>query len=229
MTADIVPELQVQDTEAARAMLRDVFGFSAVDGLMVLGTQRIAVVQAEGAPDHGGIDHLALAVDDVDAAMAAYVARGTGLESTTPEGPREIAEFWDNGVRYVFLRGPEGARIELCARLGSGLGSGPGGVARAGLPSHDHIGIPCTDITATEAFFLSLGLTRVSAVDLHRPEGVIPVRFLAAGASIVELYGPPGHDGAALPKRGFWRGLRLTGTGQEGLREGPDGLRVTLC
>lgn len=220
MTSDIIPELQVQDTEAACAMLRDVFGFSDVDGLMVLGTQRIAVVRADGLPDHGGIDHLALAVDDVDAAMAAYIARGTGFEATTPEGPKEIAEFWDHGVRYVFLRGPEGARIELCARLD--------GVTRAGLPSHDHIGIPCTDVDATEAFFLSLGLTRVSAVDLHRPEGVIPVRFLAAGSSIVELYGPPNHDGAALPKRGFWRGLRLTGTGQTGQRQGPDGLCVTL-
>lgn len=221
MTVEIVPELQVQDTASARAMLVGVFGFTEADGLLALGSQRIALIPADAEPSHGGIDHLALAVDDVDAALATLLARGAELEETTPDGPKEIAEFWEGGVRYVFLRGPEGARIELCARLG--------GVARAGLPSHDHIGIPCTDIAATEAFFLSLGLTQVSAVDLHRPEGVIPVRFLAAGSSIVELYGPPGHDGAALPKRGFWRGLRLSGTGQDGLREGPDGLRVTLC
>lgn len=217
---EIVPELAVRDVAQARAMLAEVFGFADWDGLMVLGDQRVAVVQGT-AGGHGGIDHLALSVVDVDAALAALRARGAVLDDTTPDGPKEIAEFWETGVRYVFLRGPEGARIELCAKRG--------GVASARIAGHDHVGIPCTSVEATEAFFLSLGLTRVAAIDLDRPEGVIPVRFLTAGQGMIELYGPVGHDAAALAQGGLWRGLRLLGSGQAGERIGPDGLRVTLA
>ncbi|MEY4981953.1 MAG: hypothetical protein RIR62_219 [Pseudomonadota bacterium] len=217
---EIIPELAVRDVAQARRMLADVFGFAETDGLMCLGTQRIAVTEGAGG-GHGGIDHLALSVTDTDAALAALRARGAVLDDTTPDGPREIAEFWGTGVRYVFLRGPEGARIELCARRGA-----PGG---AGITGHDHIGIPCRDIAATEAFFAGLGLTRIAAVDLDRPEGRIPVRFLQAGGSVVELYAPPDHDAAARAGQGLWRGLRLLGSGQTGRRIGPDGLSVTLA
>lgn len=217
---EIIPELSVRDVSSACRMLQDRFGFAARDGLMCLGDQRVAVVAGQPS-GHGAIDHLALAVEDIDASLAALRARGAELDDTTPDGPREIAEFWDSGVRYVFLRGPEGARIELCARRG--------GTSRAGLPGHDHAGIPCADIHATEDFFLSLGLTRLAAVDLHRPEGVIPVRFLAAGDSVVELYAPPDFDAGRAAVQGLWRGLRLAGSGATGLRMGPDGLRVTLA
>ena len=219
----IVPELAVRDVAAAAAMLRDVFGFAGEGAVLTLGDQAVALVAAERAAGQGGIDHLALAVADVDAALAALQARGARLEATTPEGPREIAEFWEGGVRYVFLEGPEGARIELCARLPQD--------GRAGLPGHDHIGIPCTDLAATEGFFLGLGLRPLAAVDLRRDDGVTKVRFLAAGDSVVELYEPPALRGAVAPfaAEGLWRGLRLEGAGiAPGLRIGPDGLRVTV-
>lgn len=226
MTADatIIPELAVTDRTAATALLSRVFGFSdAGGGLLRLGSQTVALVGADAPAGHGKIDHLALSVADVDATLAALIARGAGLEATTPDGPREIAEFWGTGVRYAFLRGPEGARIELCARRGAG---GPAGIA-----GHDHIGIPCTDIAASERFFRDLGLTPLAAVDLDRPEGVTHVRFLRHGVSVVELYGPPDLRGRAAPfaANALWRGLRMTGTGlAAGERTGPDGLRVTL-
>lgn len=219
----IVPELAVVDPAAAAGMLRAVFGFVGTGDLLVLGDQAVAVVQAERAAGQGGIDHLALAVADVDEALAGLMARGARLEATTPEGPREIAEFWEGGVRYVFLEGPEGARIELCGRLV--------GAPREGLPGHDHIGIPCTDLAAVEGFFLGLGLQPVAAVDLQCDDGVTRVRFLAAGTSVVELYEPPALRGAVAPfaAEGLWRGLRLEGSAEaKGLRIGPDGLRVTV-
>lgn len=220
---DLIPELAVADADAACRMLSDVFGFVPDAGLMRLGSQRIAVQQAPGPRGHGKIDHLALAVADVDAALAAALARGAVLDDTTPDGPREIAEFWDAGVRYVFLRGPEGARIEFCARLPQDH--------RRGLPGHDHIGLPCTDIDASEAFFLAFGLTRLAAVNLTRPDGVTPVRFLAAGASVVELYGPPALRGARpdFAPDALWSGLQLHGSGlTPGLHAGPDGLRLRV-
>lgn len=219
----IVPELAVRDRAAAAHMLVEVFGFSRGEGdLLHLGDQALALVQGT-APAHGVIDHLALAVRDVDQALAAALAQGARLESTTPDGPCEIAEFWQAGVRYVFLQGPEGARIEFCAKLG--------GQTRADLPGHDHLGIPCTDIAATEGFFLALGLARVAAVDLERAEGVTKVRFLSAGDGMVELYEPPALRGRPSPfaDEGLWRGLRLIGAAAgPGVRLGPDGLRVTL-
>lgn len=170
---EIIPELSVADPAAARAMLAEVFGFAVEGDRMVLGSQRIALRAATGPRGHGKIDHLALAVTDIDATLARVQAQGGVLEATTPDGPREIAEFWDAGVRYVFLQGPEGARIEYCARLPQDH--------RTGLPGHDHIGVPCTDIDASEAFLRGLGLLPLAAVDLTRADGVTAVRFLAAG------------------------------------------------
>lgn len=225
MAADVrvIPELAVTDVAAASAMLEQVFGFARQGGVLRLGGQAVALVQAEGRPGHGAIDHLALAVADVDAALAEFVARGARLEATTPDGPREIAEFWGTGVRYVFLEGPDGARIELCARLGGG--------ARDGLPGHDHLGLPCRDIVAMAAFWEGLGAVPMAAVDLSRDDGVTRVRFLSLGDSVVELYEPPAlrgqEPGFAMPA--LWRGVRLEGAGlAPGLRMGPDGLRVTV-
>lgn len=218
-TATIIPELAVTDPVAARALLTGTFGFSGDGTLLTLGSQTVALVQTDRPSPQGRIDHLALAVNDVDETLADLLARGARLDATTPQGPNEIAEFWDNGVRYVFLQGPEGARIELCARRTT--------APRAGLPGHDHIGIPCTDIAATEAFFTDLGLSRLAAVTLTRDDGDTHVRFLGHGAHVVELYAPPVKP--ALPAQGLWRALRLHGaTGSRGCHSGPDGLTVTL-
>ena len=140
---EIVPELAVQDLAGAESLLCAVFGFARDGDMLRLNDQRLALVQADGPRGHGGIDHLALSVNDTDAALAHLIARGARLEETTPDGPKEIAEFWDNGVRYVFLQGPEGARIELCAKRDT--------PAEPHRPGHDHIGIPCTDIAASAA------------------------------------------------------------------------------
>jgi catechol 2,3-dioxygenase-like lactoylglutathione lyase family enzyme len=219
----LIPELAVTDVAKAAVMLQDVFGFVPDGQMMRLGDQVVALVGADSAAGHGKIDHLALAVDDVDVALAELMARGARLEATTPDGPREIAEFWSAGVRYVFLEGPEGARIELCARR-----DGP---VRGGLPGHDHLGIPCTDIAATEAFFLGLGFARLAANELVRADGVTLVRFLGIGSSVVELYEPPAMRGgvADFAAAALWRGMRLAGsTLAAGPRLGPDGLRVTV-
>lgn len=221
---EIIPELCVQDTGAARSMLARVFGFAPDGDLMRLGSQRIALVQGQPSPTHGGIDHLALAVADVPTALAALQAKGAKLEATTPNGPQGIAEFWDHGIAYVFLSGPEGARIELCARLPHDT--------RPGLPGHDHIGIPCTDIAASVGFFEGLGFETIHSVSLTRADGVTEVRFLSAGSSVVELYEPPHLRGTtpAFAPNALWHGLRLLGTGRPAARlTGPDGLRLTLA
>lgn len=219
----ITPELAVTDRAAAASVLTTVFGFTAAGDRLTLGSQSIALIPAATTPTHGRIDHLALAVNDVDATLATLLSRGARLDGTTPEGPNEIPEFWENGVRYVFLQGPEGARIELCAKRAA--------APRADLPGHDHIGIPCTDIAATAGFFAGLGLAPLAAVTLTRADGDTHVRFLGHGPHVVELYEPPHLRGTTgtNPETALWHGLRLTGAiGPKGLQHGPDGLRVTL-
>jgi catechol 2,3-dioxygenase-like lactoylglutathione lyase family enzyme len=194
----VIPELAVPDPDAARAMLRDVFGFVPDAGLMWLGKQAVAVTGGKPA-GHGSIDHLALAVPDLDLATTELFARGARVDTAvTPHGPQEIAEFWGAGVRYLFMQGPAGARIELITNTAAPQG-----------PGHDHIGIPCSDLAASAAFFMGLGAKELAAVTLYRPEGATPVRFLALQGSVLELYQPPQFSATAGP--GLWRRLLITG------------------
>ena len=204
----IIPELLVRDVAAARRLLCGSFGF-AESGPGRLSFHGQTVALAAGAPaGHGAIDHLALAVPDLDAAAA--LARGARADpAVTPDGPRAIAEFW-GGVRYLFLQGPEGARIELIERPAAPRG-----------PGHDHIGIPVPDIGAAQAFAESLGARLAAAVCLHRPAGRTEVRFLTLGGAMLELYQPPARPAPAAP--GLWHRLLIPGIRPQ---TGPGGLTV---
>ncbi|MCX7286727.1 MAG: VOC family protein [Rhodobacterales bacterium] len=204
----LVPELTTRDPDASASRLAG-FGFSSEDGLWRLGSQalRLVVGQAEG---HGRIDHIALTVPDMDAALARLFARGIALDpEVTPLGPEIIPEFWGDGLRYVYLLGPQGARIELCQRISG---------APAAMGS-DHVGLPCHDISTMLAFFLAQGATPLATFTLSRPEGVIPVRFLAFHGGVIELYQP---STPARVTEGHWS--RLLVQGLPGVVKGPEGL-----
>lgn len=217
MARELIPELVLSDPEAGAAQLERVFGFSREDGLMVRGTQ--AVMLSHGTPDrrHGRIDHIALSVPDVTTALTECLARGGRLSDATPEGPLSIPEFWQNGVDYVFLDGPEGARVELIARRSP---------AQPLSWGHDHIGISCVELAPMRGFFLDLGLAECAAVTLDRPEGRVEVAFLAWGDSVVELYCLPETraDPSNNNGQGYWRRLRAAGMAER--RVGPEGVEV---
>ena len=220
MTAELIPVLVLRDLAAASALLTGVFGFTQrSQGRLALGSQEIALEAVPtGATGHGTIDHLALAVDDVPAALAEALARGGRIDgAVTPDGPRFIPEFWSRGAAFVFLEGPEGARMELCARPGD---------PRPGLPGHDHIGIACADFAAVRAFFLAQGFTELAAHRLRDASGETPVCFLALGQSVVEIYSPPDRAPAAPPQTAVPHWRRLIVEGAPGFRtvEGPEGL-----
>lgn len=59
-------------------------------------------------PPFRGVEHLGLAVDDLDAVLADLAAKGVALESG-PSAPRP-------GVRIAFVAAPDGARVELVER-----------------------------------------------------------------------------------------------------------------
>jgi catechol 2,3-dioxygenase-like lactoylglutathione lyase family enzyme len=207
----LVPELVTPDPEAAGRLLAR-FGFAPDAGIWRLGSQALRLV-AGPARGHGVIDHVALAVPDLDATLAGLTAQGLVLGSVTPSGPETIPEFWEGGLRYAYLDGPDGARLELCQRL----------TDPAPVIGQDHVGIPCRDLAGMEPFFRAQGARPVAAVDLVRPEGVIEVRFLAFHGGMVELYQPPVPAPAAP---GHWSRLLVAGlsapvTGPEGLTLAP--------
>jgi catechol 2,3-dioxygenase-like lactoylglutathione lyase family enzyme len=208
----LVPELTVVDPEGAAKALT-AFGFAPDGGFWRFGSQMIRLVQGQ-SQGHGRIDHIALTVPDMDAAIDLLAARGVALDmGVTPNGPELIPEFWDDGLRFVYLSGPETARIELCQRV---TGAAP-------EIGHDHIGIPCADLAAMQDFFQQQGAQLTALVDLARPGGKIPVRFLTFQGGVIELYQPTSANRAS---QGLWSRLLVGGltaevTGPEGLTLAP--------
>jgi catechol 2,3-dioxygenase-like lactoylglutathione lyase family enzyme len=225
----VVAELAVTSVPAAVAKLAAEFGFAADGTRLTRGDQVIALVPGQPGRSHGMIDHVALKAVDTDAASAAARRRGAVIDrGVTPDGPMEIAAFWENGVRYQFFEGPEGARLEFCAKRGVALPQDVG--LDDALPGHDHIGMCCRDIEASVQFYQALGFGVVFATTLTPADGPLPVRFMAREGQVLELYSPAARRSGALvlPAQGHWCGLRLEGAGRSATLQGPDGESVTL-
>jgi catechol 2,3-dioxygenase-like lactoylglutathione lyase family enzyme len=117
--------LRSPDPEAAALVWQDAFG-AAVTARMQAGPWLRIVLdlagvtlfleqvppetQAPPAPPFLGIEHLGLAVPDLDAAIADLAAKGVALVSG-PATPRP-------GVRIAFFAMPDGVRVELIERRG---------------------------------------------------------------------------------------------------------------
>lgn len=202
---ELIPILSLEDPRAGIALLTRVFGFECVgtgDGfgtIMALGNQRILIVPKLSIVGSVRPHHLALSVPYTDMAMNECLSRGGVLaQSMTPDGPLEIPEFWNHGVRYVFFEGPEGALIELCMKKGQ-VSSNDWG--------HDHIGIECEDIAASQTQFENAGCDLLASHSLHRDDDVTDVAFLKRGASVAELFCPPKASKAAdTPPLSGWVG-----------------------
>ncbi|MBL8133032.1 MAG: VOC family protein, partial [Anaerolineae bacterium] len=65
------------------------------------------------ARSDGHIDHVALDVTDIDAAFAAARSMRLDLLQDAPV----FLPFWEKGIRYFIVRGPDGERVEFCERL----------------------------------------------------------------------------------------------------------------
>ncbi|MFZ4827452.1 MAG: VOC family protein [Phototrophicaceae bacterium] len=71
--------------------------------------QRSAIAQRQD----GHIDHIALNVQDCQAAFQEL--RGAGF--ATLEDEPIFLPFWEHGIRYFYILGPDGERIEFCEVL----------------------------------------------------------------------------------------------------------------
>lgn len=197
----MTPILAVDDPVSAREMLARVFGFvSTGNGCMALGGQDVAVIRAGEAPKRMlrmQLDHVAFATPDADAACANFMARGGHLaRAFTPDGPSDIPEFWDKGVRFVFFDGPEGWPVEFCMKKGAPARSG-----------HDHFAVRAAKMETVEDRLVAMGATPVAHHRLRGNDGPVEVSFLARGADMFEVFdeGPFPDPGLAHGWIGFLR------------------------
>jgi catechol 2,3-dioxygenase-like lactoylglutathione lyase family enzyme len=115
--------LRSPDPEATARYYVDVFGAAPVDKVTVGGAVRMIVslagsklfieqvppgTPAPPEPPYLGLEHIGLAVTDLDAVCADLKARGAEFV-VEPHAPRP-------GVRIAFVRAPENVRIELLER-----------------------------------------------------------------------------------------------------------------
>lgn len=61
----------------------------------------------------GAVDHIAIDVSDIDAAYQAV----SGLGCTFWEPGISFLPFWENGIRYFIILGPNREKIEFCQIL----------------------------------------------------------------------------------------------------------------
>jgi lactoylglutathione lyase len=130
-----------------------------------------------GSRGHGHIDHFALDVLDIESALNEAFDAGISLEQSTPEGPLDIPFFWSKGVKYAFLEGPGGEKVEFNQRLDLSPDRRVNN-----LNGWSHLGIPVTDIDSSRDFYGQFGFEEVMYAE-------IPVEDQAVKASMMELNG----------------------------------------
>lgn len=208
-------QLRLVDIAAGAALVQREFGLQPLpQGGYGIGSLRLDLLQVPQAPRHGAMDHLALRVPDVARALQSVERQGGAMDRSVTDGLQNIAEFWDHGFDYVFVKGPEGARFELCSPTGQ---SAPWGF--------DHLGMACADLPVMRAFFLAQGFEPVQDVTLLRANGQTDVSFLRFGADMVELYSAPEHRAVAQNPDGYF-GLVLQGDFSAATLRGPEGITL---
>lgn len=98
-------------------------GFKRVFQTVIRDRQKVAFLQsgnliletyeADPIKQAGAIDHLAVDCLDVEAAYQLALEQGYGIVS---DGIEELP-FWDHGVRFFMIEGPNGEKIEFDQKL----------------------------------------------------------------------------------------------------------------
>ena len=79
-----------------------------------LANVQIETYQTGTAPEAiGAIEHVALDVCDIDKTYAEITAAGHKVVS---EGVQQLP-FWENGVRFFTIEGPNADKVEFCQKL----------------------------------------------------------------------------------------------------------------
>lgn len=82
--------------------------FMALESLMI---ELYPVWNTAGSA--GAIDHIALATDDIYESLA--MVKSMGLVPL--EGAVQYLPYWENGIRYFTVEGPDKEKLEFCQKL----------------------------------------------------------------------------------------------------------------
>ena len=93
-----------------RAEIPDKDGLTRI-AFVKSGTCILELVQFPVVPEKkdGPVDHIAMAVDDIDAVQARLKEKGIAFETESPIHLPQVM----NGCKYIFFRGPDGEHLEL--------------------------------------------------------------------------------------------------------------------
>jgi len=138
---------------------------------------------------HGHIDHFALDVLDIESALNEAFVAGISLEQSTPDGPLDIPFFWSQGVRYAFLEGPGGEKVEFNQRLDLSPDR-----RMNNLNGWSHLGIPVTDIDSSRDFYRQFGFEEVMYAEIPVDAEVIKASMMEKNGFILEFYQLLGDD-----------------------------------
>lgn len=119
----------VDDVEVSKKFYKDILGLECIEqctfdadgntftcAFVKKGSVCLELVQRRIGtnPGDGMTDHVAFAVDDVDAFRQELEKKG--IEFETKE-QMYCADMFPNGTKWVFFRGPDNEHIELCQVL----------------------------------------------------------------------------------------------------------------
>ncbi len=182
----MIPVLSVKDPATAGLILKTLFGFEHSDDVWRLGEQAVKIVAHGNVPDDFialPFDHLAIAVSDIDTHAGHFKSKGAELSKDfTPDGPREIAEFWEQGVRYVFFNGPDNAPIEFCEIKG-----------RPHLKqfAHSHIGVRRPSLTDAMDEISEFDTKLIASYRLEGGGAPVNVAFVDWENVVLEFFDEP--------------------------------------
>lgn len=149
-----------------------------------------------GRRGHGHVDHFALDVLDIERALDDARAAGAILDESTADGPVALPQLWSAGVRYVFLSGPEGEKVEFNQRLD--LDPARRG---ASLGGWSHLGVPVTDVDRSRAFYERLGFAETMSAEISVGDEAILVSMMERAGFTLELYRLLGDELAEVAQR----------------------------
>lgn len=182
----MIPVLRVNDPVSAGFLLKKNFGFEQSGDYWRLGEQSIRLVTEGEVPDQFialPFDHLAIAASDVDKHAGLFKAKGAQISKDyTPDGPREIAEFWEAGVRYVFFNGPDNAPLEFCEIKGR---------PHFTHFDHSHIGVRRSSLADAMEEISNFNCKLIASYRLVGGGAPVNVAFLNWGTIILEFFDEP--------------------------------------
>ena len=112
-TNDIEQTIEFYHTLGFTTALRTVNGEEEVAFLQLHNLMIETYQNRQAAMAYGAVDHIAIDVKDIDSLFE--TVRATGL--TMLDKQVNSLPFWEHGVKFFTIEGPNREKIELCERL----------------------------------------------------------------------------------------------------------------